>query len=134
MNCAVPFAKNSLSRLVSNIASNEASNAINRFERRLSGKRAVRAERGFTLFISNEDINDIIRIIKPLEDSGVLIDCVTETVKHQVKKEGEFLGAVLALLITSLVQLVIYSLVKGITGTRVLRAGTGYYNYMNKNF
>ena len=133
MNCAVPFAKDNLSRLVSNIASNAASNAINKFERRLSGKGAVRAERGFNLFISDEDINDIIRIIKSLEDSGVLIDCVTETVKHQVKKEGRFL-AVLALLITSLVQPVIYSLVKGITGTGVLRAGTGYYNYMNKFF
>ena len=119
---------------MSNIVSNAASNAINKFERRLSGKRAVRVKRGFTLFISNEDINDIIRIIKSLIDSGVLIDCVTERVKHQVKKEGGFLGAVLARLITSLLQPVIYSLVKGITGTGVLREGTGYYNYMNKNF
>ena len=36
-------------------------------------------------------------IIKLLEDSVVLIDGVTETVKHQIKKqEGGFLGALLA--------------------------------------
>ena len=35
------------------------------------------------LFISNEDMNDIIKIIKTLEDSSVLIDGVTETVKHE---------------------------------------------------
>ena len=30
-------------------------------------------------------MNDIIKTIKSLEDSGVLIDGVTETVKHQKK-------------------------------------------------
>ena len=40
-----------------------------------------------TYFISNEDMNDIIQIIKSLEDLGVLIDGVTETVKHEIKKE-----------------------------------------------
>ena len=49
-------------------------------------------EKRFTLFISNEDLNDIIKIIKSLEDSGVLIDRVTETVKHEIKKQkGGFL-------------------------------------------
>ena len=68
----------------------------------------MRAEKAFTLFISNEDINYIIKIIKSLEDLGVLIDGVTETVKHEIKKqEVEFLGALLA-------SLVISSVVKGI--------------------
>ena len=31
-------------------------------------------------------MNDITKIIKSLEDSGVLIDGVTETVKHEIKK------------------------------------------------
>ena len=35
----------------------------------------------FNLFISNEDMNDIIKVKKSLEDSAVLIDGVTETVK-----------------------------------------------------
>ena len=39
-------------------------------------------------------MNDIIKIIKWLKDSGVLIDGVTETVKYEIKKqEGGFLGA-----------------------------------------
>ena len=38
-------------------------------------------------------MNDIIKIIKSVEDSGVLIDGVTETVKHETKKqEGGFLS------------------------------------------
>ena len=36
--------------------------------------------------LSNEDINDIIKMIKSLQDSGVLIDKVTETVKDEIKK------------------------------------------------
>ena len=31
-------------------------------------------------------MNDVIKIIKPLEDSSVLIDGVTETVKYEIKK------------------------------------------------
>ena len=31
-------------------------------------------------------MNDIIKIIKPLEDSGVLIDGITETVIDEIKK------------------------------------------------
>ena len=41
------------------LASNVASNAINQLERKITGKGAVRAERAFTLFILNEDMNDI---------------------------------------------------------------------------
>ena len=60
-------------------------------------------------------MNDI-KIIKSLEHSNVLIDRIIETVKCQIKKqEGEFLPALLAPLAASLVQPVIYSLVKGIT-------------------
>ena len=57
--------------------SNLTSNVINKFERRISGKGAVRRGKEFVLLISNEDMNDIIKIIKSLEDSGVLIDGVT---------------------------------------------------------
>ena len=87
----------------------------------------MRAEKGFTLFISNEDINDIIKIIKSLADSNVLIDGITETAKIEIKKqEDEFLPVLLAHLTTSLVQPVISSVVKGISGIGVRRAGRGY--------
>ena len=81
-NIAVPLAKDNIPRLVSNLASS----AINKFDRKISGKGVVRAGKGFTLCVSNEDMNDIIKIIKSLEDSGVLIDRVTGTVKHKIKK------------------------------------------------
>ena len=72
-------------------------------------------------------MNDITKVIKPLEYSGVLTDGVTETVKHEIKKqEYGLLGVLLAPLATSLVQSVISSLVKGISGKVVRRAGRGY--------
>ena len=55
---------------------------------------------------------------------GVLIDVVTVTVKHKIKKqEVGFLGALLALLATLIVQSIISSIVKSINGRRVRRAG-----------
>ena len=74
-------------------------------------------------------MNDIIKIIKSLEDLGVLIDGVTETVKHEIKKqEGGFLGAFLAPIATLIMQPVLSSVVKCISGGRVRRAGRGYMN------
>ena len=62
----------------------------------------------------------------------MLIDGVTETVKYEMKKqEGGFLRTLLAPLAASLVQPVISSVVKGITGRGVRRAGR---RYMNANF
>ena len=40
-------------------------------------------------------MNDIIRIIKSLENSIVLLDGASETVKHEIKKECGFLGMLL---------------------------------------
>ena len=47
-NIAIPSARDNLPGLVSN----SISNAINKFERKMSGKGGVRAGKGFTLFIS----------------------------------------------------------------------------------
>ena len=40
-----------------------------------------------TLIISNEEINDIMKIIKPLEESGLLIKGVSETIKNEAKEQ-----------------------------------------------
>ena len=81
------------------------------------GKGQQEQKKGFILFISNNYIDDIIKIIKSLDDSSVLIDGVTETVKHEIKKqEGGFAGAVLAPLAASFVQPVVSSVVKDIAG------------------
>ena len=69
--------------------SNLDSNTLKIFDRNISGKGAARAEKRSTLFISNEDLNDIIKITKSLEDSNDLIDCITETVKHIIKNRKE---------------------------------------------
>ena len=46
-----------------------------------------------TLIFSNEKLNDVIKTIKSLEDSILLIQGVTKTVKNKVKDEiGDFLG------------------------------------------
>ena len=56
-----------------------------------SRKGAVRVGKWFTLFILNEDMNDI-KIIKLFRDPSVLIDGVTETVKDKMKnKKTDFL-------------------------------------------
>ena len=123
----IPLARDNLPGLISNLTSS----AINTFDRKISGKWVVREGKGFTLFISIKDMNDTIKIIKPLEDSIVLLDGVTETVKNEIKKEGGFRGALLAPLAASLVQPVIFSVIKGISGRGVRRTGTGY---MVKNF
>ena len=74
-------------------------------------------------------MKDIIKIIKPLENSGVLIDAVTETIKDEIiKQEGWFDGALLAPSAASLVEPVISSVVKGVSGRRVRRAARGYIN------
>ena len=76
-------------------------------------------------------MNDNIKTIKPLGDSAILIDWVTETVIYEIKKqESVFLVSFLATLTALLVQPVIPSVVKSISGTVVRRAGRGY---MDKN-
>ena len=84
-NLAIPLATDYLPGLVSNLASKE----IDKFERKANWKGAGRAGKTFTWFISNEDINGIIKIIKSREDSNVSIDSITELVKHKTKKNQE---------------------------------------------
>ena len=72
-----------------------------------------------TLVISNDELEDIIEIVKSHEDSGLLLEGVTETVQNEVKeqKEGFFimlLGTLGASLLGNL-----------LTGRRVNRAGKG---------
>ena len=105
---------------------------MNKFERKISRKWPVRAGTRFTLLIFNEDMYDITKIIKSLEVSGALIDRVTKTVKHEIKKQGGgFLGTLLVSLAPSLVQPVISSVVKDKSERGIRRAGTGY---MGKKF
>ena len=80
---AILLTSDNLPGLVNNLVSN----ATNKFEQKINEKGTVRSGKWFTLFILNEDMNDIIKIIKSLKDSGVLIDGVSETVKHEHKNQ-----------------------------------------------
>ena len=52
-----------------------------------------------TLIISNNEMEDIIKIVKSLEDSGLLLKGVTETVQNKVKEQkGGFLSMLLGTL------------------------------------
>ena len=103
---------------------------INKFERKISGKGVVRAGKGFTPFLLNED--SCMKIVWSLEDSNVSNDCITGTAKHEMKKQkGRFLGALLARFAASFLQTVVSSVVKGISARGIQRAGT---RDMDKNF
>ena len=40
-----------------------------------------------TLIISNEEMNDILKIAKALEDSNILLKGVTKTIKNETKQQ-----------------------------------------------
>ena len=63
-------------------------------------------------------MNDIIKIIKSIEDSNILVDVITKTVKTETKnKKDGFIPALLVIpLAATLVQTVTSSVVKGISG------------------
>ena len=93
--------------------------------RKISGKGVLRARKEVSLLTPNDDIDNIVGIIKSLEDSGVLIG-VNETVKHETKKEeGNFLGVALAPLTASLVEPEISSVVKGVSEIRIMSVERG---------
>ena len=56
-----------------------------------------------TLIISNEEMNDIMKIVQALEDSNILLKGVTKTIKDKTKKQkGGFLSMLLVTLGASL--------------------------------
>ena len=56
-----------------------------------------------TLIISNDKINDIIKIIKSLDDSGLLLKGDSQTVQSKLKEQkGRFLSMLLGTLGASL--------------------------------
>ena len=58
-----------------------------------------------TLIISNDEMDDILKIVKSLEDSGVLLKGVSETIQNEAKEQR---GGFLSILLGELLYLVIY--------------------------
>ena len=74
---------------------------------------------GFTALIySKEEMNDIMKIVKPLEESGLLIKGVSETIKNEAKEQRGFLGILLGTIDVSL-------LGNLLMGKGTIRAGKG---------
>ena len=73
-----------------------------------------------TLIISNKEMNDIIKIVQALEDSGSLLKGVTKTIKNETKehKEGT-LGTLGASLLGDLLT--------NLSGKGTVRAGEGIF-------
>ena len=72
-----------------------------------------------TLIISNEEMDNVIKIVQALEDSNILLKGVTETVNNEIKEQkGGFLSMLLGTLGASL-------LGNLLVGKGVVRAGYG---------
>ena len=75
---------------------------------------------GFTtLIISNEEMEDIMEIVKSLEEWGLLIKSVSETIKNEAKEQK---GWFLRMLLDTLGAILLENL---LTGKGTIRAGEG---------
>ena len=80
-----------------------------------------------TLIISNDEINDILKIVKSLENSGLLLKGVSETIQHEAKEQrGGFLMLLGNMLLGTLgASLLGDILSKSLSGKGIIRAGYG---------
>ena len=76
MKVAVPLVKNILARLglTSTVSAIDAG-----IRKKIHGSGTA------TLIISNEKMNDIIKIVQALEDSNLFLKGVTKTIKNKIK-------------------------------------------------
>ena len=85
-----------------------------------------------TLIISNEEMNDIMKIVQALEDSNILLKGVTKTIKNETKEQkGGFLSMFLGTLGASFLGNLLAGkgIVRACSGNKkgkgIVRAGTG---------
>ena len=71
------------------------------------------------LIISNEEVKDIMKIVKSLEESGLLIKGISETIKNETKEQK---GGLLSMLLGTLAATLLGS---SLVGKRVIGAGEG---------
>ena len=114
MKVAVPLAQNVLAPLGISAAMSAIDGSI---KKKMLGSGVT------TFIISNDEMNDILKIVKSLEDSGLLLKGVRETIQHEAKKRRRgFLSMLLSTLGASLLGDI---LSKNVSGKGVLRAGEG---------
>ena len=94
MKIAIPLAKNVLAPLGITAAASAIDAGI---QKKIHGSGTT------TLIISNEEMNDIMKIVQALEDSNILLKRVTKTIKNETKEQkGGFLNILLGTLGASL--------------------------------
>ena len=94
MKVAIPLAKNVLAPLGTTAAVSAIDAGI---QKKIHGSGTT------TLIISNEEMNDIMKIVQALEDSNILLKGVTKTIKNETKEQkGGFLSVLLGTLGASL--------------------------------
>ena len=110
MKLALPLAKN----LLAPLGLTDATSAIDRsIQNKIHGS-------GVKLIIEQEDMNDIMKIIEALENSGILLKGVSKTIENETKEQrGGFLSMLPGTLGASLLGNLL-TVGKGIT-----RAGEG---------
>ena len=114
MKVAIPLAKDLLVPLGISAAMSAIDGSI---------KKKMLGSGTTTLIILNDEMDDILKIVKSLEDSGVLLKGVSETIQHEAKEQrGGFLSMLLGTLGASLLGDI---LSKGLSGKGVIRAGYG---------
>ena len=72
-----------------------------------------------TLIISNDEMKDILKIVKSLEDSGLLLEGVSETIKNEAKEQK---GGLLRMLVGALAASLLGNM---LAGKGFIRAGEG---------
>ena len=90
-----------------NLATKATSSMLDKFERKISGKGAVRAGKWFTPLISYENIDGTTKIVESLEKLSLLIYSVSETINHEIEKQEEVFPLLIAPMTSSLIQLVL---------------------------
>ena len=87
-----------------------------------------------TLIISNDEMKDIIRIVKSLEDSGLLLKGVSETIQNEAKEQK---GGFLSMLLGTLDAILLGNILSGQginrTGEGVIRASYGNKRQDHRN-
>ena len=87
-----------------------------------------------TLIISNNEMEDLIKIVKSLKDSGLLLKGVTETFQNEVKEQKEgFFSMLLGTLGASLLENLLTGKGTNRAGEGIVRAGYGNKNKNKKN-
>ena len=116
MKVALSLAKNILAPLGLTAAMSAIDGSI---QKKIHGS-GVTKSGGVKLIIEQEDMNDIMKIIKALENCGILLKGESKTIKNETKEQkGGFLSILLGTLGASLLG----NLLAG--GKGIMRAGDG---------